>query len=659
MRCVTLPAILSCLAALSGSSGGVEPARYTGSPDEYARQFDLMIEKRDRSEDYRLKRDPGPRMLGEKQIAGMLLLLKSKHWQAREFGCSVLGRLRAKVAVDVLIGMLGDENERTRDRAAEALGRIGDRKAIGPLLARLDHPAEKRGKRGSSARGKMAMALGLLGDKRAVRPLLAALRDESEHVKLGAAYGLGKLGEPSAGKEILPLLSGRSFELVRVAVVALGEVKCVAAVDGITPFLGHKDGRMRFCAARALGQIGDRRALPGLKKMMTEDKHRRNRAEAARALGKLGDRSVVPALRAQLGERSHGLAAAAAKSLYDLGDPQGLKALREMFGKRSEYSHYHPTSDALAEMGQKAVPIVMEGLVDPKNRRLRENAAVAVKVIGASCADRVLALLGDARPYVRHAAARALHHRPDQRALRPLIALLGEDKEGVNRAAAEALGSIGRAAVPELIGVAKSNRMPALLHAIGAMGRIRDRRLVPVLVALLRHGDAIVRQAAVSALVDQPHKDALPAVITRLKDGEDSVRICVLDRLSRRSWAAAYAREVSPLLRDKSVHIRRRAAGVLRTFCVSSVLPELQACLKGEKDERTTGAVERAIEQIRKVEERRKKEAERKAKHEADRKRREEEDRKRREEEDRKRQERERNKPEPKPKPEPGDEEPL
>jgi HEAT repeat protein len=48
-------------------------------------------------------------------------------------------------------------------------------------------------------RGSAAEALGKLGDKRAVKPLTACLKDQDEDVRLSAAEALGKLRPPPAG----------------------------------------------------------------------------------------------------------------------------------------------------------------------------------------------------------------------------------------------------------------------------------------------------------------------------------------------------------------------------------------------------------------------------------------------------------------------------
>ncbi|MGA2917564.1 HEAT repeat domain-containing protein [Methanoregula sp.] len=71
------------------------------------------------------------------------------------------------------IALLSDDNEGTRWKAAEMLGRIGDTDAVGELIDTLwdDDPR---------VRLKAAWALGQIGDARAIPPLQHLYRMENE-----------------------------------------------------------------------------------------------------------------------------------------------------------------------------------------------------------------------------------------------------------------------------------------------------------------------------------------------------------------------------------------------------------------------------------------------------------------------------------------------
>lgn len=78
--------------------------------------------------------------------------------------------------LETLLEKLSDDNEGIRWNAAEALGRLGDLRAVDPLIDTLwDDDAR--------VRKKAAWALGLLGDPRALPPLQRLYRIERDDAR--------------------------------------------------------------------------------------------------------------------------------------------------------------------------------------------------------------------------------------------------------------------------------------------------------------------------------------------------------------------------------------------------------------------------------------------------------------------------------------------
>ena len=75
----------------------------------------------------------------------------------------------------------------TRYRAAEALGRIADEKAVQPLIQGLRDNRDH-------VRYMAAKGLSDLGDSDAVEPLIILLKDENVYVRLMAVHALSVLG---------------------------------------------------------------------------------------------------------------------------------------------------------------------------------------------------------------------------------------------------------------------------------------------------------------------------------------------------------------------------------------------------------------------------------------------------------------------------------
>ena len=172
--------------------------------------------------------------------------------------------------LDKLIEDLKVEDEEIRQAAADALGKIGDSRAVEPLIGVLDIDRDV-----SEA---AAWALGEIGDARAVEPLIKTLHeymafadyDGDAEVRYAVERALGKIGEPAVEPLIRELRNER---------------------------LQGSEATIRECAADTLGMIGDAGAVEPLI-MALGDGHYRVSEAAAGALDKLGWRPDTDELRA-------------------------------------------------------------------------------------------------------------------------------------------------------------------------------------------------------------------------------------------------------------------------------------------------------------------------------------------------------------------------
>jgi hypothetical protein len=166
---------------------GTEAAQEVAASDESI--LDELL-----SEDY-LKREHAADAINkmpdsEKQqfLKSVISKLKDGAWRVRKNAAEALGRIGDSKAVKALVEVLKDGHEYVRENAAEALGRIGDSKAVEALIRALKDEEEV-----VVVRGKAARALGAIGDAGAVGALEVALKDESEDVRKNAAEALEKI----------------------------------------------------------------------------------------------------------------------------------------------------------------------------------------------------------------------------------------------------------------------------------------------------------------------------------------------------------------------------------------------------------------------------------------------------------------------------------
>jgi len=195
--------------------------------------------------------------LKEKQnVQGLIFALKSKDPTVQYDAAEALGNLGdARAVVPLITALKNDELSGVRWKAAEALSKIGA-PAVDGLIEALQHQDD-------DVRWKAAIALGEIGDPRGVEPLIALLCDKDRFVKSRAAYALGLIGE--------------------------------AAVDPLIRALREGDGNLRWGAAIALGKIRDPRAVEHLIRALA-DKYENVRAESATSLAGIGKPALGPLL---------------------------------------------------------------------------------------------------------------------------------------------------------------------------------------------------------------------------------------------------------------------------------------------------------------------------------------------------------------------------
>jgi HEAT repeat protein len=157
-------------------------------------------------------------------------LRRTTHWVEHGRIVRTIAAL-GEPAVPLLLEALRDENGYVRSGAAEALGRIGDRRAVEPLIAALALPEDSEDGEHVEACAQVVTALGLLDDSRAIPPLIHWL----------PAF----LDPPPAG----------GFCVSWYLIEALGSLKAVEAEPLLQPLVHHPDIDVRKSAVIALERI--------------------------------------------------------------------------------------------------------------------------------------------------------------------------------------------------------------------------------------------------------------------------------------------------------------------------------------------------------------------------------------------------------------------
>ena len=359
-----------------------------------------------------------------------------KRERSRVRAAKKLGKYKSSRAADALLEELANLDYHTGSFYTEcirSLGRIGDARAVGPLLIELDHEL--------GYCPEAIEALGRIGDPSALNPLtrlLKALEDSSrcQHfsadrfskTRLEIVRALCQIGTHAAVEPFKCLLSvaprmtevyrkkdrtmgtlycEREHEACSLAIATLGELGGDEALDILIKMVnanwagGHKHN-LHIQAAKALGRVGDLRAFDALWELAYCSPYLDEVDAAADALGRLGQ-EAANRLTGFLKQRDYAWKAAevvhriadrryvpdliealkwdiipAAKALGLIGDIRAVEPLMEALARCSPEPGYTETQtirwailDSLEQLGDPR-PIKMLVAMIHEHRRLNQ-----------------------------------------------------------------------------------------------------------------------------------------------------------------------------------------------------------------------------------------------------------------------------------------------
>jgi HEAT repeat protein len=387
-------------------------------------------------------------------VARLIDQLKDSSPLVRAHAAYALGKLgeAAKPAVEALVSLVADPDPAVRREASRAVLNIRPGPAVTvPLAKKLLADADP------AVRMRFLNTLADLG-KEAVPGLIEALKDDD--VAQYACVVLTVIGPDAA--EASPALISRFQaekrpEVRQQIIMALGAIRSAEAVPALTSVLEDPERADRVPAAFALGQIGP--PAKAAKAALTEclqDSDPVLKAVSAWALVKIApddqalkDRCVA-LLSESLLSKNPLARRAALRALADVRPgPQRVLPILKRVLEGPDRAAAAEALDVLAEIGEPAVPALIEALKLPEYRAM---VASILGRIGPSAKDAVPALVEvvktDENSDSRREALLALGGigPASEAAVPAATAALGDSDERVVLAACYALTKIGPAA---------------------------------------------------------------------------------------------------------------------------------------------------------------------------------------------------------------------
>lgn len=521
------------------------------------------------------------------------LLRDTTRHPARAWAANVLGEVRAQRAYPALVHGLSDLDDEVRGKSATALGRLGDRRAIGHLLEHLlTDPAP-------FVRVRIACTLGRFSGPQVIDRLVRALRDPAWWVRMRSVEALEQIG-PMAEGPLLVALDDPDPEIRVRAAVALERlgvpqnlVRMIEEGDNnaqafdtlvrlsangprelLTELLAHPSRRVREAVVTAI-RLVERRDLAGeLVQMATADVDPPLRAQALDTLRVLRLDQARDAALVGLADPDHRVRTVAIRLVGELGGQETIELLHSLTTDPEPLVRA-ASARALGVLGSaRAQPDLVRLLEDP-SPEVREAAVLAAADAGLrSLVSDLIRLLGDDNEGVRRSAASAVGTLGDGTALPALLRAFPHAPANLREAIAGAVSRLDVGAIPALVEVLlESPDVESRLVVARTLGGLRSPGAVEVLVRLSRSAEPSVRAAAIEALgrcaraAGQETDAAARAIASGLSDSDESARARAVDGTARLCLHEE-ARAVMGLLQsDPSSQVRERAAlavGILR-----------------------------------------------------------------------------------------------
>ena len=429
-----------------------------------------------------------------------------------------------------------------------ALARLAaecDPPAIPPLVAQL-RPPTAEDEEAAYAFTTATRALAFMGAP-ARDALLAAVRDANPAVRAGAAYALGMTGDP------------RNLEVVLTA-------------------LRDPDPRVRRAAALGLEMHADMRAVPALLAAL-RDKDMSVRLAVIRALGATEDARVVDSLLRLLRDANPAMRATALSALKAFNEPRVLDALEKL-----EQDYEPAVRIALAEGGAWARNprgmALLSKLLPDRNKKVRDAASFTLYSLPDPRAVSYIApQIKAANPEARLAAVGALEGRTDPTAVDALAVALSDTDHEVRKLASQHLETLLMPeALPVVLRAAESQNADTRAWAVRCLGAAG----APALEPLRRYAEDLdphVRAAAAHALAFLRDKRSVPLLVALLEDEEIDVRIEALGSLGVLKDKEG-AKALLPFLESGHLHEVYTAAWSLSQIKDPRGIKPLAACME-------------------------------------------------------------------------------
>jgi HEAT repeat protein len=371
----------------------------------------------------------------------LLANLKSPNAKTRQDAANALGKSRRREAVAPLAALVRDDDPKVRLEVVRAFRELRDMAAVPALVTSLqDGDAKIR----EEAIGTLVEIYGesprttpvdgfleIFSDEydrssvlpyTAVEPsvysgLAAALRDEEKGIRREAAYAIGILGGRSVVKDLVTALQDPEAGVRGAAATSIGKVGSAEDGKALIPLLSDDSETVRKRVLKALGVLGVKEAGPALREMYEANRRKDLGLKVLESLSRISDPGQADLFRELIQDPDPERKRLAVEGLGRISDSTMLGAFTKDYQRERNDELKLAYAFALTRLGNRAF---LDSLI----------LCLPSKTLGTRCRDYILEMgrdvLADLYPYLNDPEA-------DIRAdLCDILAAIG-DPEAISR----------------------------------------------------------------------------------------------------------------------------------------------------------------------------------------------------------------------------------
>lgn len=529
------------------------------------------------------------------------LLLKTLEDEDGNIKATVVEHLgnikKTAVVVDALIALLKSADTWVGYHVIDALGKIGDARAVDALISALSR---------KDLRKSAIIALGQIADISSIPLIVPFLKNESKTVREEAVKAVAQFFQKGVSEGIiieniknafgdeardilLPHLQSSKREVSTAAMLTLGLIGDKGVITPLLEMSASEELNEPFIRALVFMQ----KSMPGalIPYFKADDPYQRRLV--CKIAGRIGNEIFFDPLVECLKDKDGHVRGNAAIALSNLNNPKAIEYIKPLI--LDEYENVQ--EEAVMSLSRLKKWLNLDEIISwlsDKNSAVRRNTALllgllrdggSVDALGSALKDSdtrvrkavidalgaisnpnalnfLLIALKDESPEIRRISAIAIGKMHTEEAAEALIHLLLDTSAWVRAAAVEAVGKTGsKKATEPLIQLLSDESGLVKIAVVEALGNFKEEKVKKILLPLLKDKDPEIRSAAVESLA--AFEGIVQDIAPLLKDNEWFVRKKVIDVLGKffRDEGFAYLRETADM--DEDSYVREAAEGYL------------------------------------------------------------------------------------------------